>query len=97
MTETGWGSSVYGYGTWGEESNEDIAAVVTAASTLTASLEKSLGLAAVVSASATVSCVTGQVFFGVAEINGQCSVDANIRFLWEPEAATETVWTKQAA
>ena len=97
MIETGWGSSAYGYGKYGQESNEDIAAAVSAASTLTASLEKSLGLAAVVSASATVSCIAGQVYFGVAQINGQCSVDANIRFLWEPEAATETVWTKQAA
>ncbi len=97
MIETGWGSSLYGYGKWGEESNVDIAAVVDAASTVTATLEKSLGLSAVVSASSSVSCLAGQVYFGASEISAAAVVEANVRFLWEPAAAAQTVWTKQAA
>ncbi len=95
--ESGWGSSAWGLGKYGVESNEDIAATINAAATITCSATESMGLSAVCNAAATVSCTAGQVFFGLAQIDGACTFTASARFLWEPQAAATTTWTKQVA
>tara|TARA_Y100000996_G_scaffold370193_1_gene317626 strand:- start:4964 stop:5260 length:297 start_codon:yes stop_codon:yes gene_type:complete len=95
--ESGWGSSLWGYGKYGVESNVDATATINIVSTVTASATESMGASAEIDFELTVTCAAGQVYFGAAAIDIASSFTASARFLWEPQTTATTTWTKQVA
>ncbi len=94
--ESGWGSSLWGYGKYGVESNVDASATINGVATISAAAIESLSISSEINAAATVSCAAGQVYFGATQVNGVSSFSAVARFLWEAQASVETEWTAQA-
>ena len=95
--ESGWGSSAWGYGKYGQESNEDASATINGVATITANATEASGASATINGAASVTALAGEVHFAQAQIDGQCTVAASARYLWEPKSRATTTWTKQAA
>ena len=64
---------------------------------ITANATEASGASATINGAATITAVVGEVHFAQAQIDGQCTVAASARYLWEPKARATTTWTKQVA
>ena len=94
--ESGWGSSSWGLGRWGEESNVDAASAFGGTSTLVASAGIFIPGASAISASATVAVAGSRIHRPEAEISGTASVAGGARKLWVPQPASSTSWAEQS-
>ena len=61
--ESGWGSSAWGLGKFGQESNEDLSATINGVSTITANATEASGASATINGAATITAVVGEVHF----------------------------------
>mgnify|MGYP003675933275 CR=1 FL=1 len=95
--ESGFGSSSWGTGKWGLESDVDSAATINAQASVAAVATVYIPGAASISASSSVSSTANRVHRSSVAINATSTVQVGARLLWVPQPQNNTTWTKKVA